>query len=80
MNAIESLSEKTFLMTRSLKVPVIDDIIVPLEAPGLGIDVMVAVPIIRINYTDEEKEALLSKVFATTAKITSALEEGTIVM
>lgn len=46
MNAIESLSEKTFLMTRSLKVPVIDDIIVPLEAPGLGIDVMLAVPII----------------------------------
>jgi hypothetical protein len=67
-------------MTRSLKVPVIDDIIVPLEAPGLGIDVMVAVPIIRMNYTEEEKKVLLSKIFATTAKITSVLKEGTIVM
>jgi DNA-binding IclR family transcriptional regulator len=76
MNAIESLSDKTFLITNSLKVPGIEDIIVPLEAPGLGTDVMVAVPIIRMNYTEEGKEVLLAKIFETAAKITTALQEG----
>lgn len=76
MNAIESLSDNTFLITNSLKVPGIDDIIVPLETPSLGTDVMVAVPIIRMNYTEEEKENLLSKIFETTTKIATALQEG----
>lgn len=76
-NSIASLSDKTFLVTKSLNVPVIDDIIVPLEAPSLGTDIMVAVPIFRTNYTSEEKEVLLSKIFETTTEVSTALQKGT---
>ncbi len=76
LQVIESLENYTVLMTKSLKVPVIDDIIVPLDADLLGTDVMAAVPLFRGNYTEEEKEFVLKKLFEAVAATTASLQEG----
>jgi len=73
VQAIETVKDHTVLMTKSLKVPVIDDIIVPLDADLLGADVMAAVPLFRGNYTDEEKETVVKKLFETVAVIAASL-------
>jgi len=76
MKAIEALEGNTFIMTKSLKIPVLDDIIVPLEASSPGTDVMVAVPIFRVNYTEEEKKSVLKKLFDTVATVSESLQQG----
>ena len=80
IHTIEALEDHTFLMTKSSKVPIIDDIIVPLDATNLGTDVMAAVPLFREDYTQAEKESVLKKLFETVATVSESLRQGIGVM
>lgn len=76
IQAIDALKDEVFLMTKSLKVPVIDDIIVPFDAPHFGADVMAAVPLLRGEYTPQEKDRVLKKLFETVTAVSESLRQG----